>query len=107
MTKTYSERRQAALFRASRELRKIAVDILDDVTEPAELTGRTPSWAKSVCRTTLELATELEGRGHEETIAPARAETDLFQSKREVELAIDRFEARLREHGVDPRSIPA
>jgi hypothetical protein len=105
MIKTYSERRQAILFRAARDMRKVAVDALDDVTNPAELTGNSAPWAKSVARKTAETANELESNGHEEAIATARQETDLYQSRREYEQAIDRFEERLRANGVDPRSL--
>jgi hypothetical protein len=107
MHKTYSERRQTILFRAARDMRKIATDALDDVTEVTELTGKTAPWAKSVARKTAELANELESKGHEQAPATARQETDLYESRRGYEMAIDRFEERLRAHGVDPRTITA
>ena len=102
---TYSERRQTILFRASRELRKVAVDVLGDVNNPAELTGRTAAWAKGLARQTAEQANQLETIGHERCIATTRAERALYRAHREYEEAIDRFEERLRAHGVDPSSL--
>jgi len=94
-TKTYSEQRQAILFKASRDLRLVAVSVLDDVQQDAEFLGATRDWAKSVARKTAEMANELEQRGHEETVAPFRAANLLFTSREHYSRAIDRFEARL------------
>lgn len=96
MTKTYSEQRQAILFRAARDLRAVACQVLDDVTNEAELTGTTPAWAKSVALKTATLANELESQGHEEAIASPRAESGLTRSKEHYSQAIDAFEARIR-----------
>lgn len=95
-SKSYSEQRQAILFRASRDLRAVACSVLDDVQNEVELTGSTPAWAKSVALATATLANELEGRGHEETMASARAESDLARSKDHYSMAIDAFEARIK-----------
>lgn len=103
--KTYSEQRQAILFRASRELRKVAAQVLDDVNHPAELTGRTAPWAKGIAKRTAEQANRLEIEGHEQTIASNRSETEIAKSHRAYSDAIDRFEERLRANGVDPSSL--
>jgi hypothetical protein len=99
ITKTYSEERQEVLFRASRELRRVACNVLDDVVEPAELTGRTTVWAKSTAAETAKLANELEERGHEQCVASRRSENALFKVRREYEAAIDAFEARITAAG--------
>src|SRR5262245_51841375 len=99
MNRTYSEQRQAILFKASRELRGIAALILDEVTEPAELTGRTAPWAKSTAAKTATMANDLEKLGYEQTPATPRMQSDLHKSHRAYEVAIDAFEARIRSAG--------
>jgi hypothetical protein len=100
MIKTYSEQRQAILFKASRELRLVACQVLDDVRNPVELASdSTLSWAKSVARHTAEMATELEDRGHEEAIASPRAETDMRRSHGRYQRSIDAFQARILDAG--------
>lgn len=94
-TKTYSEQRQAILFRAARDLRGVASQVLDDVREDAELTGSTVVWAKQQAARTAKLANDLEGRGHEETVGTTRAENDLSRSRQKYSEAIDDFEARI------------
>lgn len=95
-TKSYSEQRQAILFKAARDMRRVAASILDDVQNEVELSWiPTLSWAKEATRKTAELANELEQRGHEETLASPRAESLLFASHGHYSQAIDRFEARL------------
>jgi hypothetical protein len=93
--KTYSEQRQAILFKASRDLRAVAATVLDDVQQDAEFTGGTYAWAKALAKRTAETANELEQRGHEETIASVRAENLLYASREHYSQAIDAFEARL------------
>ena len=102
---TYSERRQAILFAASRQMRKLAGEVLDDVQLEAEITGNTAAWAKSKAASIACQANQLEDAGHEQCIASARSENALYVSRNAYSQAIDRFEMRLRQYGVDPRSI--
>lgn len=93
--KTYSEQRQAVLFKASRDMREVAARVLDDVQQDAEFVGATCDWAKKLAKRTAELANELERQGHEETIASNRAEATLARSRDHYSRRIDAFEARL------------
>src|SRR5262249_37365103 len=96
-SKTYSEQRQAILFRAARDLRKVATSLLDDVVEDAELDGQTAPWALSVAQNTARLANDLEDKGHEQARATARQENDLYNSRRAYVKAFEAFEARTLE----------
>ena len=96
---SYNEERQRILFRASRELWKVACEVLDDVQEEAELTGATAAWAASVARTTALLAAELEDKGHEQAIAGTRADHLLYESRQSYSKAVDEFEKRIRAVG--------
>lgn len=98
MTQTYSEARQAILFKASRELRKVAAEVLDDVQNDVELANvATLKWAKAKARTICTQANELETLGHEACIAPALANTLLTKSKTAYSKSITAFEARISE----------
>src|SRR5262249_48596737 len=99
-TKTYSEQRQAILFKASRDLRAVAASVLDDVVNEVELTSSaTLGWAKSVAATTAKLAQELEDKGHEQGGASTRAENDLYKTHRSYDIAIEAFHGRIRAAG--------
>lgn len=94
-TKTYSEAAQAVLFKAARDMRKVAASVLDDVTNSVELRSeRTHEWAKSTARLYAELANELEERGHERCYTEARLEVGLFKSRQAYSAAIDAYEER-------------
>jgi hypothetical protein len=100
MNRTYSEQRQAILFRAARDLRGVAGQVLDDVTNPVELTSATtPAWAKSVARKTAEMANDLERQGHEQGPATTRQENELARSRQIYSVTIDAFEKRIRAAG--------
>ena len=105
MTKTYSEKRQAVYFKAARELRKIAGEILDDVQTPTELRGDTASWAKNQAAFTARKANEIEDLGYGETVASAHTEVANYKSRDAYTRAIDQFEARLIGSGVDPGTV--
>lgn len=97
MTKTYSEQRQAAYFRAARELRTVACSVLDEVENEVELTSEaTLSWAISVAKSTATKAQELENLGYEECIVNSRAEMTQYKSRERYSKAIDDFEARVK-----------
>ena len=94
--KTYSEERQQILFKASRDMRRVACQVLDDVTLDAELLGDTVRWAKNLAANTAIQATELENLGWEygTYVAPS-TETWLLKSKLQYSDAITAFEARI------------
>lgn len=93
--KTYSEQRQAAYFRAAREMYRVATQILDDSTNDAELTSEaTHEWVKNQSRITMERGRELEEKGHEERIATVRQENALFQAKMRHAASITAYEQR-------------
>ena len=95
MTKTYSELRQEALFRAAREMWKIAASVLDDVVNDVELASdRTDNWAKSVSSKTAEMARALEEQGHEQCIASGRQEAALRRARSVHSDAITRYMVR-------------
>ena len=95
MTKTYSEAAQAVLFKASRDMRKVAASVLDDCTNSVELRSEaTHQWAKNTARVYAELANELENKGHERTLATVRQENELFKSRQAYSAAIDAYEER-------------
>lgn len=77
MSKTYSELRQTTLFKAARDMRRIAAMVLNDVTEVNQ--GHQQSlatfvWAKQLAAKTARQANDLEQQGHEECIASNYAE---------------------------------
>lgn len=96
-TKTYSEAAQDVLFKAARDMRKVAASVLDDVTNSVELRSeQTHEWAKSTAALYARLANELENQGHERRVASVRAERGLFKSRQAYSDAIDRYEERRR-----------
>jgi len=96
-TKTYSELRQAALFRCGRDLLKVAALVLDDVVNPVELANpATLEWAKSVARKSALLAEQSISLGHEQGIATSRQDNDLYGARRQYSAAVDRFEGRIK-----------
>lgn len=96
MTKTYSEQRQLILFKASRDLRKVAAQVLDDVQNEVELrNASTLAWATTLAQRIAEQANELENTAHELCVASSLSETLLYKSRRAYEASIDAFEARI------------
>lgn len=79
--KSYGEREQAICFKAARDLYNLAADILDDVVLDTELLGQTFSWAFQRANNAYLRGDEMEGRGHEFTVASARAENDLYKAR--------------------------
>src|SRR4051812_42160710 len=75
VTKTYWEQRQAAYFKAGREMFKIGAQILDDVVLDVEFTGSTDAWVAGIVKNTCDKARALFEKGHEEGIASNLAET--------------------------------
>jgi len=102
---TYTERRQAILFKAARDMRSVACEILDEVQLQSEFIGRSASWAKSTAASTARQARELETLGHEQTIADGRQNGLNYRSLRAYEAAIDHFEERARFFGVDAATL--
>lgn len=98
MTKTYSEARQEILFKAARDLRKVAASVLDDTVDAgAGISRQTVKWAIDLAARISRQAWEIEESGHEQCVASRIQETNLSKSKDAYSRAIDRFEARVRE----------
>jgi hypothetical protein len=76
MTKTYSEQRQEAYFRAAIELYRLTVQIADEnIDNPPEgeaVSQANITWAASLIESTFRKASELDDLGHSETIASTR-----------------------------------
>jgi len=102
---SYSHKRQAILFKAARETRKVACEYLDDVTEAAEFMGTTAAWAKAYAAMTAQHAARLEDDGYEIAYATSLNDTLNFKSKRAYSKSVDEFEKRAISFGVDPASI--
>ena len=103
MTKTYSEMRQAAYFKAARDLRKVACSCWDDLINEVE-TGNmaTLIWTKSNAKNTMDQAQRLEDLGHEQAIASALDETLLRKSKTAYSTALEACRERIRKyHGTE------
>jgi len=93
---SYSDQRAAILFKAARDMRLVACQVLDDVQNEVELLSDTPAWAKSVAKKTAELASDLENRGWEDCgFASTRTQNLLLNSKLNYSQSIDAFEARI------------
>ena len=63
MTKTYSEAAQAVLFKASRDMRKVAASVLDDCTNSVELRPIIDATLTNVETDRRKLATERQRDG--------------------------------------------
>lgn len=96
--KTYSEQIQAIDFKAARELHKVAAQVLNDCSEPAEFRGPTAHWAITRARAIMERARELENHGHEQCVASSLAETLLSKSKDVYSEAVTRHMRLLAEY---------
>src|SRR5262245_47793459 len=91
-TKTYSEIRQDAYFKAALEIRSTQVMLFNDMVNPVELgNDANHDWALKLSRTTGEQAAELERLGHEQCIASTRWENRLLKSKDALSAAIDAY----------------
>ena len=65
-TKSYREQASAVLFRAARDMRKVAGQVLDDSVLDNELTSpETHTWVRQTARKYSELATDLEAQACE------------------------------------------
>lgn len=95
--KTYSEARQEILFKAARDLRKVAASVLDDTTDGgAGISRSNTRWAIDLAARISRQAWDIEESGHEQCVATRIQETNLTKSKDAYSRAIDRFEARVR-----------
>lgn len=86
MTKTYSERRQEAYFRAAIELYRLTVEIADEnIDNPPEgaenVSDANRVWAASLIESTFKKGHGLEDMGHEETIASGHWERRLGRER--------------------------
>jgi len=97
MNLSYSDQRQRIYFRAARELRAVACEILDDVQNPVELTGESAPWAFRLAVQTAKDANAVADKGHEQCVADARTNAPNFKSGRTYHEAINAFQARLAE----------
>lgn len=99
MSQTYSEAAQKTYFKAARELRKIAGEVLTDTAAPtAAFTRNGATWAVSVARKYALLAHELEDKGHELAVCSNLDDTLNGKSKDKYSACVDTFEARLLEN---------
>jgi hypothetical protein len=99
MSKTYSEAAQAVYFKAARDLRKVAGEVLLDSCGPgATITPTGAQWAVGAARKYALAAHDLENKGHEVAVCTNRQETDNGKSKDAYSAAIDTFEAFCRQH---------
>ena len=95
--KTYSEQRQAILFKAARQLRVVAAQVLDDTVDAgAGISRQTVRFCIQHAANAARLAWDLEEKGHEQCVATQRQNTDLSRSHDYYSGAINRFEARVR-----------
>jgi len=99
-TKTYAEMRQAAYFKAARELRKVAALVLDDIQNETELRSiRTLEWAKMFAARVARQAQAQEDLGHEQCVASAHAEAANRRSHEAYSNAVTAFQWRVLETG--------
>jgi len=99
-TRTYSEQRQAAYFRAARDFWKIAAQTLDDVQNDVELASEnTVRWAITTSAKSANIANDLAQSGHDECIASTRAVSDNVRARRIHSDAITAFNKRVNERG--------
>jgi len=94
---TYSESRANALFKAAREIRKIAAAVLNDCNGDVECRSiETFVWAKNAARTNAEVANRLEQEAYE-TAYPVNPHTDAaqYKSRSAYIAAINHFEDRV------------
>src|SRR5262245_31824574 len=98
MTKTYSEIRQAAYFRAARELYAVAAEVANETAnDPLDaITQANLVWAASVSATTFKKAQALEDLGHEEAVASTIQETNLRKARQAVYQAQKRLQAHAK-----------
>jgi hypothetical protein len=95
MTKTYSEQMQIALFRAAREIRSIAGQVLDDMQNDVELTHEaTHIWARTTAKHYADKANALEVEAEEASYASARQEREQRASRDLYSTKIDQYEGR-------------
>lgn len=89
MTKTYTEVRQEAYFRAAIELYRLTVQIADEnIDNPPEgeaVSEATVIWAGSLIEGTYRKARDLEDTGHEQGIASTRWERRLSRERGSAE----------------------
>ncbi|HEY7421489.1 MAG TPA: hypothetical protein VH541_05720 [Gaiellaceae bacterium] len=104
MTKTYSEQRAAIFFKAARDLRKVACEVLDDVQTDAEFANLdTLKWAKGTAAKISQEANDLELQGHDLVQATPRQEADLSRSRALYRRAVDGFQHRVLASAGEPR----
>lgn len=97
MSKTYSEECQRILFKAARDLRKVAASVLDDTVDAgAGISATTTRWAINLAGLTAKRANELESEAHEQCVATQAQETLQFKNREAYRRSIDAFEARVR-----------
>lgn len=96
MTKTYAEMHQEAMFRAAREIWKVAAAVLDDVQNEVELAAPvTLKWAKETARRYAEIARKTEDEAHEITIATPPQERANTKVKLAYSDAVTAFQKRV------------
>lgn len=95
MTQTYSEQRQRALLKCSRELRAVACQILDDTQNVVELKGRNAPWALRLAVKTAKQAREFETLGYEQCLLAPGTVAATTRSQHAYHLALDAFHSRL------------
>jgi hypothetical protein len=95
-TQTYFEQSQAIYFRAAREMRKVAAQVLHDMQNDVELTSdRSHEWARGTAKHYADQANALDEAGYAIThLIPAGTETANRRSRELYSHAIDAYERR-------------
>ncbi len=101
MTKTYSEVQRGILFKAARDLRKLACEVLNDVSDQEIVSLATFTWAKGWAARYAIQANTLENEGYEiGTYLDGRTAGYQARSRREYSKAVDNFQNRAAEEGL-------
>ncbi len=100
MTQTYSEARRSIVFKAARDLRKLAASVLEDVTEQDVVTLPTFTWAKATAANIARQANALETEGYEiGTYLDTRTEGVQRKSRQAYTKAVNAFQNRAAVEG--------
>ncbi len=92
----YSTKRARIYYKAAREMRALAVEFLNEIVRPVELTGQTAGWAVSVGQHMREQANKLDELGHEvKGGGTTRDENLRWQSMMELDAAFSGLAARI------------
>jgi hypothetical protein len=104
--KGYRDQRQSVYFRAARDLRATAAQILDDCTGDPYLLEETARWAKNLAREYAVEAEEFEAKGWQVTaMVSTGVKSGLTKSHGDYSRAVDEFERWLSVREIDARAL--